>query len=296
MGPTLIAESFPGLAKSPWEEALPPSAVLSAAIDEMETSTLVSIKPRSEIIEYEVQQGDTVSDIAEKFGVSIDTIRWANKLNSIKDIKPGQKLKILPVTGLTHQVGHGETIYSIAKKYSVDAQTIVNWPYNSYSNDETFALAAGQTLVVPDGVMPKEIPWVPQQYVALKQAPAGGTAAGTGNFVWPAGGRITQRFVWYHKGLDIANKDAPSIVAADAGKVISAGWLSGYGNQVTIDHGSGMATLYGHMTKLYVSAGQTVSQGQALGQMGATGRATGTHLHFEIRKSGAAQDPLAYLK
>lgn len=298
LGPVLIAENFPGFGENPWQEAIPPSAVLSAATgDQMETATLISDKPRAEIIEYEVQPGDTVSGIAEKFGISIDTVRWANNLKSIKAIKPGQKLKILPVTGIAHKVKHGETIYSIAKKYSVDAQGIVDWPYNSFANDETFALAVGQLLIVPDGVMPKVKLWAPRPYIAL-QAPEAGTVTGTGQFVWPAGGRITQGFRWYHKAIDIANKAAPEIVAADGGTVISAGWPRGwgYGNMVTIDHGNGFATLYAHLSKVYVSVGQRVSQGQAIGRMGATGRATGVHLHFEIRHGGVAVDPMRYLK
>jgi len=298
LGPVLIAENFPGFGENPWQEAVPPSAVLSAATGaEMETATLISVKPRAEIIEYEVQPGDTVSGIAEKFGVSIDTVRWANNLESIKAIKTGQKLKILPVTGITHKVQHGETIYSVAKRYSIDAQGIVDWPYNSFANDETFALAVGQQLIVPDGVVPKVQLWAPRPYVAY-EIPEAGIAAGTGQFVWPAAGRLTQGFRWYHKAIDIANKSAPDIVAADSGTVISAGWPSGwgYGNQVIVDHGNGFATAYAHLSKIYVSAGQRVSQGQSIGRMGATGRASGIHLHFEIRKNGVSQDPTNYLQ
>lgn len=298
LGPVLIAENFPGFGEDPWQETVPPSAVLSAATGaEMETATLISVKPRAEIVEYEVRPGDTVSGIAEKFGVSIDTIRWANNLKSIKDIKSGQKLKILPVTGIAHKVKHGETIYSIAKKYSVSPQGTVDWPYNSFANDETFALAVGQLLIVPDGVMPKVELWEPRPYIAY-QTPEAGTVAGTGLFVWPAAGRITQGFRWYHKGIDIANSAAPDIIAADRGTVIAAGWPSGwgYGNQVIVDHGNGFATVYAHLSKIYVSVGQRVGQGETIGKMGATGRATGIHLHFEIRENGVAQDPMIYLK
>ena len=298
LGPVLIAENFPGFGENPWQETVPPSAVLSAATGvEMETATLISVKPRAEIIEYKVQQGDTVSGIAEKFGISIDSIRWANDLKSIKDIKAGQKLKILPVTGIAHKVKHGETIYSIAKKYSVGPQGIVDWPFNSFANDETFALAVGQSLMVPDGVMPKVKLWAPRPYLAY-DIPEAGAVAGTGQFVWPAAGRITQGFRWYHKGIDIANRAAPGILVADSGTVIAAGWPSGwgYGNQVIIDHGNGFTTAYAHLSKIYVSVGQGVSQGEVIGQMGATGRASGIHLHFEIRQNGVAHNPMNYLK
>ncbi|NIT03354.1 peptidoglycan DD-metalloendopeptidase family protein [Candidatus Saccharibacteria bacterium] len=296
LGPTLVAENFPGSTADLWQEN-PSSSVLSAATAaEIATATLVSNKPRAEIINYQVQSGDTVSTIAEKFGVSTDTIRWENNLTSIEAIKPGQALKILPVTGIAHKVSHGDTIYSIAKRYDIGPQGIVDWPYNSFANDETFALAVGQTLIVPDGVMPKAKPWQPREYLA--EVPQAGTVTGTGQFVWPAGGNIGQGFRWYHKGIDISNKAAPGIVAADGGTVVVAGWPSpwAYGNRVLIDHGNGFATLYAHLSRIHVSAGQRVGQGQVIGQMGSTGRSTGVHLHFEIRKGGVAVNPLSYLR
>jgi len=291
VGPTLIEESF----SNPWGEKITPLSVLSAAdVQDVETSTLVSAKPRSEIIEYRVRPGDTVSTIAEKFGVSVDTIRWENDLKSVKDIKPDQVLRILPVTGVLHKVRHGDTIYSIAKKYQVDPQAIVDWPYNSFANDETFALAVGQELIIPDGVKPKEVPTAPRPQYA--QIP--GAGVGTGQFVWPTAGHISQGFSWYHKAIDIANKNAPDILAADGGTVVIAGWVAptAYGNHIVIDHGNGFATLYAHLSQLYVSAGQKVVKGQAIGKMGTTGRSTGIHLHFEIRQNGVAQNPLNFLK
>lgn len=292
----IIADNYPGLAADPWQEAEFTPAVLSVSALEPSTTTLISDKPRAEIIKYTVQSGDTVSGIAEKFGVSVDTIRWENDLSTVDRIKPGQTLDILPVTGVAHKVRAGESIYSIAKKYEVDAQAIVNWPYNTFTNDETFALAAGQMLIVPDGVRPEAVITSPR-YVA-QVVPEAGTVAGTGQFVWPAGGTISQRFVWYHKGLDISNRAAPGIAAADGGRVIVAGWPDGwgYGNRVVIDHGNGYQTLYAHLAKIYVSAGQSVSRGQVIGQMGSTGRSSGIHLHFEVIRNGVYLDPLSVLQ
>jgi murein DD-endopeptidase MepM/ murein hydrolase activator NlpD len=292
----LIASS--GFAKDSWEEEISPSAVLSSAVSsEPQTTTLISEKPRAEIVNYTVKPGDTVSGIAKKFGISIDTIRWANNLESISSIKPGQVLKILPVTGVAHKVKKGETIYSIAKYYSTDPQGIVDFPFNTFSNDETFALAVGQILIVPDAVMPKETPWQPSAYIARK-TPDAGTVVASGIFVWPASGTISQPFRWYHKGIDIANKAGPVVLAADAGKVILAGWPDsiGYGNRVIIDHGNGYQTLYAHLAKIYVVAGQTVKRGDQIGVMGSTGRSTGIHLHFEVHKNGVAVDPLTILR
>jgi len=290
LGPVLIAENL----NSPWREESPSSTVLSVAMAETGTSTLISQKPRSEIIEYTVEQGDTVSTIAEKFGVSVDTIIWENNLKSVKDIKDGQVLRILPVTGVLYKVKRGDTIYTIAKTLQVDPQVIVDWPYNSFANDETFVLAVGQTLIVPDGIKPKETPIAPRRIYATIP----GAGLGTGQFVWPTNGTITQYFSWYHKALDIANHAAPDILAADGGTVILAGWNNvwSYGNHIIIDHGNGYQTLYAHLSQVFVSVGQKVARGQTIGKMGSTGRSTGTHLHFEIRVGGSGQNPLNFLK
>lgn len=271
---------------------------LYSPFDDPQTETTVSNKPRDKAINYTVQPGDTVSTIAKKFDVSIDTIRWQNKLSSINQIKPGQTLEILPVTGVAHKVQKGDTIYSISKKYSLEsAQAIVDYPFNSFTNDETFALAIGQVVIVPDGVVPAEKPWAPGAYIARK-TPDAGTVTASGQFVWPTGGTITQRYAWYHKGIDIANRSAPGIVAADAGTVTAAGWpdSSGYGNRVIVDHGNGYTTLYAHLSRVYVVPGQRVNRGDLLGQMGSTGRSTGTHLHFEIRTDSSTVNPLNILK
>lgn len=261
-------------------------------------STQISEKPRADIIQYQIQEGDTVSKISEKFGVSEDTIYWENNITAKTRLKTAETLRILPVSGVKHTVSRGETVNNIADKYDISAQAIVDWPFNTFTNDETFALAVGQILIIPDGVKPDEIPVNPRQYLA-RQTPAAGSAAaaGSGNWVWPAQGRLTQYFVWYHPALDIANRDGPAVVAADSGKVIlvSAGRV-GYGNHIIVDHGNGFSTLYAHLSGFNVSQGQNVGKGTVLGSMGSTGRSTGTHLHFEIRLNGIAQNPLSYLK
>jgi murein DD-endopeptidase MepM/ murein hydrolase activator NlpD len=279
------------------EEVSTGGVILGMRQNYMETTTAVSVKPRDGVVTYIVQPGDTVSSIAKKFDVSIDTIRWQNDLKSIDAIKPSQKVEVPPVTGMMHKVKRGETIYSIAKKYDIDAQQILNWPFNSYADDETFALAVGQNLVVPDGVKPAEQLWDPKRYIA-RTTPDAGVVSASGSFVWPAAGRITQRWVWYHKAIDIANNASPAILAADSGRVVVAGWPDGfgYGNRVIIDHGNGFQTLYGHLSSIGVSVGQTVNRGDVIGRMGSTGRSSGVHLHFEIRQGGALLNPLQYLK
>ena len=290
----VVADEFPGRTVDPWD--IPsPSLILSASTEDPQTTTLISEKGRDKIVEYSVQSGDTVGSIAEKFGVSEDTVLWQNDLGAKDKIKPGQILQILPVTGVSRKVQKGDTVYSIAKKYDTSPQAVVDFPFNAFVNDETFELAIGQNIIVPDGVMPKARQVSPR----IRQlTPDAGTVVASGNFVWPAAGRITQRFVWYHKGIDIANKTMPNVVAADSGTVVVAGWPDGYGygNRVIIDHGNGYTTMYAHLSRIYVVPGQTVARGAAIGKMGSSGRSTGIHLHFEVVKSGVYINPLSALQ
>lgn len=127
--------------------------------------------------------------------------------------------------------------------------------------------------------------------------------APTGNFHWPTHGNITSRFGYrkifggtsYHSGIDIANKKGTDITASDGGIVTYAGWMSGYGYLVEIDHQNGYVTRYGHNSEILVSKGDKVFQGQHIAEMGSTGRSTGNHCHFEVRYKGERQDPLNYL-
>jgi len=274
------------------------SNYLLAAANQAGANTLISNLPKGETTEYRVQEGDTVSSISQKFGVNIDTIIWENNLKSVGAIKVGQILKILPVSGVKHTVKRGETIYSIAKDFQVDAQNIIDYPFNTFANDETFSLSAGQELIIPDGIKPKEVVIDKTRYTARTVAPIPGVV-GEGNFMWPTSGAISQRYAWYHQAVDIANRSNPDVVASQGGTVVTAGWnAGGYGNYVVIDHGNGYKTLYAHLlnNSIVVKAGQRVSQGQKLGVMGSTGRSTGTHLHFEVISSKGKLNPLNVLK
>ena len=125
-------------------------------------------------------------------------------------------------------------------------------------------------------------------------AEAGASREHLVRFTWPTHGTITQTFFAWHPGIDIANDVGTPEVAADGGQVVFAGWGS-YGIYVEIDHGNGFHSIYGHMSSVVVKTGQAVAQGQLIGLMGATGRASGPHLHFEIRYQGVPQDPIDLL-
>lgn len=267
------------------------ASVTSLDFEEISMVTQISDKPRDQVVDYEIQEGDTLSSIAQKFDVSEDTIKWANDLKGKNPIlKPGEILKIPPVAGIVHKVKRGETVYSIAERYQSEAQKIVNFPFNDFVDLDNFTLAVGQTLIVPDGVPPAEKP-------AVRPTAPQYLAGGGGKFLFPTTGNISQQPVWYHMALDISNKGAPDVFAAEGGKVSLAEcqrW--GYGCYVIVDHPGGVQTLYAHLAKYYVSIGENISRGEALGQMGSTGRSTGPHLHFEVREGGRIINPWPYLR
>lgn len=253
-----------------------------------------------EIITHVVSEGETLSSIADRYGLQVSTIVWENKISEKAALKPGMELRILPVDGVRHQVQRGETIYTIGKKYGLEGsqvQAIVDYPFNEFLNDETFELATGQWLMVPDGVMPNEQATTQPSKPTKVIVPSPGGPTGNGSFGWPAAGLITQGYKFYHKAFDIANRSGGPILAADSGTVIAAGWdTSGYGNRIMVDHGNGYVTLYGHLSVLQVSPGQRVHRGDVMGQMGSTGHSTGTHVHFEIRQGGVLLNPGDFLK
>lgn len=262
-------------------------------ITNSDTQTAESSKPRRDMETYEVKGGDTLSSIAKQKGVDADSIAYLNNFSVNKTLKPGDGIKIPPVSGIIVTVKSGDTIQSLAKRYGLLApQAIVDWPYNTFANDETFALTAGQTLVIPGGKPPEEVPVAPRY---VNTAPL--FAGGTGQFAWPVGGIITQYFSWYHSGVDIANNLGTTVLAADSGRVVLVQYLNyGYGWHVIINHGNGYQTLYGHLSKILVSEGDNISRGQAVGLLGSTGRSTGPHLHFEIKTGNTFQNPLSFLK
>jgi murein DD-endopeptidase MepM/ murein hydrolase activator NlpD len=292
LGGPVIAEYYPTVKQNTAQDE-DPYSLTGISEEDLVTTTLVSDKPRFEIIDYEVVKGDTLAQIADKFGISVDTIKWANSLKTEK-LLPGQTLRIPPVTGIVHKVAPGDTIYSLAKKYKSDSQKIVNFPANDFADLDTFALNVGQMLFIPDGVMPQAAPVYIAQQVPQFIAGAGG------KFMWPAQGLITQYPVSYHMAVDIANNTAPPIGAGDSGTVVYAGCVRyGYGCHVIINHADGFQTLYGHLSAIYVSTEEgknKVGRGQVIGKMGSTGRSSGIHLHFEIRKNGVRLNPLSFLK
>lgn len=254
--------------------------------------TTIPDRPREGIVEHVVIAGDTLYGVAKKYGLSAETIMFANGLEKNPDLlRLGQKLIILPTDGILHTVAQKDTLASIAKAYKVTADVIVGYTANQIDAKNP-QIAVGQQLLVPGGT--KALPQVATVYKGA--APKKAVQPATNRMVWPTSGTLTQAYKPLHKALDIARAKGTPIKAADNGYVVVAGWSNvGYGNYIVIDHRNGIQTLYGHLSRIDVSRGDAVTRGQVIGLMGSTGNSTGPHLHFEVIKNGVKINPRSYL-
>ncbi len=256
--------------------------------------TIIPERGREEIQAYEVQSGDTVLGIAEKFGLYPETVQWSNpELEANPDLlRIGDKLRILPLNGAIHTVSPGDTLSSLASKYKVSIEDITGYTANNIG-DASEALVVGAEIVVPGGSKP----YVSRQVAAYSGPIPTSAYKGSGAFTWPVSGSISQRHWSGHRAIDIGSWNGSPIKASDSGYVVAAGggWNGGYGNYVLIDHGNGFTTLYAHLSGIFVRTGENVSRGEQIGSAGNTGNSTGPHLHFEVRYQGVPQNPFTYL-
>lgn len=255
---------------------------------------------RTQIVFHSVQAGDTIGGIASKYGISIATILWANNLSVYSYIRPGDQLKIPPISGILHTVKKGDTITKIAKLYRADAGKIIK--FNKLKEDGS-DVVIGESLIIPDGLKPQPVysaaSRVYSQLSSISAPPPSVAAPAGSGYLWPTTvRRITQYFGWRHTGLDIGGPVGTAIYASKSGTITRSqcGWNGGYGCYIIIDHGGGMQTLYGHNSRLYAKVGEQVLQGQTIALMGSTGRSTGPHVHFEVRINGRRVNPLKYVK
>jgi len=254
---------------------------------------------RSAIVYHEVQAGEVVGEIAQKYGLNVLTVLWANNLTSRSYIRPGDKLTILPVDGVLHKVAKGENVSKIAKLYSADTNDIIKFNKLQESGED---IVVGEQLLVPNGKKPQPTYTYSNYGSTLSSvaAPPPSIVAPAGSlYIWPTTvRRITQYYSLRHGGLDVGGPVGTPLYAARSGLVVRSqcGWNGGYGCYVVIDHGGGVQTLYGHASRLYVSAGEQVAQGQTIATMGSTGRSTGPHLHFEVRVGSQRRNPLQYIR
>lgn len=224
------------------------------------------------------------------YGVSVNTILWANDIDNPKSVQPGDTLIILPITGVRHIVKDKETLASIAKKYGAESKEDVDAVVNEIVGYNRLAsasdIAVGDTVVVPGGVMHQAAPQSTNTAKSGTPTKTTGGASGGGGFVHPVPGAVRTQGIHGYNAVDLAAANGTSIRAAAAGEVIVAkasGWNGGYGNYVVVKHANGAQTLYAHMSSVSVSVGSSVSSGEVIGGVGNTGRSTGSHLHFEVR-------------
>ncbi len=278
-----------------------PGFVLSApqsGQDAGTTTTAGPAKPRTQVLQYTVGSGDTVTGIAARFHVSSDSILWANaKLQDNPDMLAiGQNLNIPPTSGVLTTVQQGDTVDALAKRYKAKSEDIFNDPFNQDNHDlkdNPPKLAVGNFIMIPGGSKP---------FVAAKAPAIAGKAPqvapkGTTNFITPVSACLTQVFWSRHSGVDLAGPKGTPVYAADSGYAAVVGWdNTGYGNMILINHGNGYLTRYGHLSAFNVEPGQAIKKGQLIGRIGSTGHSTGPHLHFEIILNGVFKNPAYYIR
>ncbi len=257
---------------------LPETGPTGTLADISETTTQKSDR----ISIYIVREGDSLSQIAEMFGVNSNTLRWANDIGRRDVIREGQTLVILPVSGVRHTVKKGDTLESIIKKYGGDVDEIIN-----YNGLEEKTLTVGDVITIPGGEIETKIVATKRSYVPAPRRSSGPSYEGY--YIWPLdGGRITQGIHGYN-AVDIgAPYGTPIYATADGEVIISRSapgnpWFGGYGNYMVIEHANGTQTLYAHNSSNIVKRGWKVVKGQVIGYVGSTGKSTGPHVHYEVR-------------
>jgi murein DD-endopeptidase MepM/ murein hydrolase activator NlpD len=298
---------------------LPASPVDAGVSRRARLHTDVPSRSREQVIEYTVKTGDTLFDIAAKFGLEPETLLWANQqtlADNPHSLRPGQVLNILPVDGTYHRWSAGDGLNSVARFFGVTPEAILNFSGNrldpatigDWSNPN---IEPGAWLVIPGGqrefvswsapVIPLDNPGVAKVLGPGACETVTEGVAGAGVFTWPANDHFLSGFDYdasaNHPGIDIEGDEGDPVFAVDSGIVVYAGWNNwGYGNVVVINHGNGWQTLYAHLSAYYVTCGQGVFQGNTIGAVGSTGNATGSHLHFEMMYNGVKVNPHDYVR
>ncbi len=280
--------------------------------------TDVPSRPRDEVLQYTVEAGDTVFGIADKFGLKPETILWANQFvlgDNPHNLRPGQKLNILPLNGTYHRWSTGDGLNGVAKFFNVTPEDIIAYPGNrldptTIGDWASPNIQAGTWLVIPGGrrefvnwsapAIPLDNPGVAKVLGPGACASVASGAVGAGMFIWPADNHYLSGFDWNpnanHSGIDVDGDLGMPVYAVDNGVVVYAGWNNwGYGNVIVINHGNGWQTLYAHLDQYYVSCGQSVYQTNIIGSIGSTGKSSGPHLHFEMMYNGTKVNPHDYL-
>jgi murein DD-endopeptidase MepM/ murein hydrolase activator NlpD len=311
------------LLMQPGDTAPPPDKIYR----QQTAYTIAPVRARPGVIEYKIAVGDTLDKIAVHFGVSQDTVAWANDDIYVNRLLPGDLLTILPENGILHKTVSEQTLKAISEQYKVSPFVIIDSEYNRLQNaSPDTLLPPGYPVFVPGGTTTKKpLYWNPKIETRDKSGKVsqgfvgnsgvgsnasgevsfgGGPGScgfqpnnGAGNLRVPMGIGYTVIRGYFdgHSGIDLAAPTGTTVFAAANGTVIFAGWSNwGYGNSIVLAHGS-MFTLYGHLSRISVRCGQYVDAGTPIGSVGSTGNSSGPHLHFEIRPGGEPVNPTGYL-
>jgi murein DD-endopeptidase MepM/ murein hydrolase activator NlpD len=286
-----------------------PAGVFSGGISRLVViHTTLPTRPRFEISEYTVEKGDTIFGIAQKYDLKPETLLFGNYdvlADNAESIRPGQKLRILPVDGVYYQWHAGDGLNGVAKFYGVTPEEIIEWPGNHLNKDTIGDLAApnikpGTGIVIPGGsrqFVSWSAPAISRKDPAVAKilgpgacGPVNDGPIGIGKFIWPTVLKYLSGFDYTpsinHYGIDIAAAMGAPVFAVDSGVVVYAGWNNwGYGNMIVVDHGNGWQSLYAHLSSLNVGCGSFVNQGNTIAAAGSTGNSSGPHLHFELRSN-----------
>lgn len=286
-------------------EKVEPEKIVSAedAVSFLQKGTMEEKK-------YQVQDGDVLGSIANDHGLKLAQMLAINPgMTEDSVLKIGQEVNITVPKSYVDVIVEKEVRQQEALPYQLEVvedaslskgETKVKQEGQDGVQEATYILTEQNGTTIKKDVENKTILKQPVNKIVIK-----GTkvipSRGEGSFAWPTvGGYISsqQGIRWnkLHKGIDIARPSNRTIKAADNGVVVSAGWDGGYGNKVVIDHRNGFRTVYAHMSSIGVKVGQSVSKGSSIGVMGATGDATGVHLHFELYKNGHLENPLDYVR
>lgn len=314
--PTSTAVSLPANVETPEFSTESKAGGLYRMPEMQVTSNPMPVASRDEVTMYTVEAGDTIFGIADKFGLTPETVLWSNRyiLGDTPDgLSIGVEINILPVNGVYHMWSEGEGLNGVASFYGVSPDDIVNYPGNELDPDVVGDYAnpniePGKMLVVPGGERPSVAWIVPRDNPASGNSYLGPGACGgiiygnvgTGTFTYPTTATWLSGYEYnppVHNGLDFDGDFGSPIYAADSGVVVYSGWSDrGYGNLIVIDHESGWQTFYAHMIDgSMVPCGSNVQKGQLIASMGSTGNSSGPHLHFELRLEGHPVNPWQFL-
>jgi murein DD-endopeptidase MepM/ murein hydrolase activator NlpD len=233
---------------------------------------------------YRIRKGETVSDIADRNGVSVDSIVSVNGIKSTREIQAGTALRIPNQDGILYKATSADTVASLVKRYGLDEERVRL--VNDIPDDD--ALEPGRTLFLPDAKLDDQ---------DLRRINGD-------EFIFPVIGWRSDSFGWrkdpftgeraFHNGIDIAAPLGTTVKAAMAGRISATGYDPSSGNYIVITHHGGYRTSYFHLSAIGVQTGQSVAQGQAIGKVGNTGHSTGSHLHFSVTQYGRYIRPPVY--